>query len=243
MKRNQPGALRFPGYFYAFLEREMVKAYRNQRNLLNQQLKMYEGDGEFDIPIVPAYYGEIPEKWIGFNYALNCKDPENTGVHFFLDDYQFERIWANPNKYLNMFRRFKAVIQPDFSLYRDYPKALQVYNSFRNCWLANYLIDHGINVIPHPSFSDADSHDWSFANYEPGGIVAISTVGVRYDKETFLYFAYGYETMLRRLKPDTILIHGEVPSICRGNIIHIPSFQSRLHEMDGRYEKKSNQAI
>ena len=138
---------------------------------------MFDGTGEYDIPKVPAYHGDLPEEWISFNFALKCKDPQNTGVHFFLDDYQFERVWHDPRKYVDMLRRFKAVAQTDFSLYRDFPKALQIYNLFRNCWLANYWIDRGVNVIPSPSWSDIDSHSYSFPCYEPGGIFMISTVG------------------------------------------------------------------
>lgn len=33
---------------------------------------------------------------IGFNELLTCKHPESAGVHFFLDDYQFERFWRQP---------------------------------------------------------------------------------------------------------------------------------------------------
>ena len=33
---------------------------------------------------------------IGFNELLTCKHPESAGVHFFLDDYQFERFWRMP---------------------------------------------------------------------------------------------------------------------------------------------------
>lgn len=208
----------------------MVKAYRNQRNLLNQQLRMYEGAGEFDIPTVPAYHGEIPEKWIGFNCVMQCKNPGETGVHFFLDDYQFERIWNTPHKYLNVLRNFKAVIQPDFSMYRDFPKALNIYNLFRNCWIANYWIENGINVIPKPGYCDRDSHSWSLSVHEPGGVVAASSVGMMFYREDYDYFLAGYNEMLSLLIPDTILMYGEVPKHCGGNIIHIPSHQEKLHE-------------
>lgn len=35
---------------------------------------------------------------IGFNELLTCKHPESAGVHFFLDDYQFERFWRQPQR-------------------------------------------------------------------------------------------------------------------------------------------------
>lgn len=202
---------------------------------MNQQIKMYSGYGEFDIPVVPAYHGEIPKKWIGFNYVMQCKNPEETGVHFFLDDYQFERIWNTPHKYLNVLRKFKAVIQPDFSMYRDFPKALNIYNLFRNCWLANFWIENGVNVIPKPGYSDIESHSWSLAVHEPGGIIAASSVGMIFNKEDYEYFLAGYNEMMSILMPDIVLMYGEVPADCSGDIIHIPSHQEKLHE--GRKKK------
>ena len=51
---------------------------------------------------------------IGFNELLTCKRPENAGVHFFLDDYQFERFWRQPQRYLNALAKFPLVLGPTF---------------------------------------------------------------------------------------------------------------------------------
>ena len=44
---------------------------------------------------------------IGFNELLTCRHPENAGVHFFLDDYQFERFWRQPQQPHRRCPRFK----------------------------------------------------------------------------------------------------------------------------------------
>lgn len=69
---------------------------------------------------------------IGFNELLTCRHPENAGVHFFLDDYQFERFWRQPQRYLSALAQFPLVIGPDFSLYTDFPEPLQRWNHYRN---------------------------------------------------------------------------------------------------------------
>lgn len=58
---------------------------------------------------------------IGFNELLTCKHSESAGVHFFLDDYQFERFWRQPQRYLAALAKCPLVIGPDFSLYTDFP--------------------------------------------------------------------------------------------------------------------------
>lgn len=62
---------------------------------------------------------------IGFNELLTCKHPESAGVHFFLDDYQFERFWRQPERYLNALAKFPMVLGPTFSLYTDFPAPIQ----------------------------------------------------------------------------------------------------------------------
>ena len=83
---------------------------------------MFAGVGEYGIPTIQPELVDT-ENWIGFNYARSCEDPENHGVHFFVDDYQFVRLWNNPDAYLGRLRRFDAVCTPDFSLFTDFPKA------------------------------------------------------------------------------------------------------------------------
>ena len=56
--------------------------------------------GKLEFPLIKPCNSAEVEKIISFNYALTCNDKKNTYVHFYIDDYQFERIWANPEKYL-----------------------------------------------------------------------------------------------------------------------------------------------
>jgi hypothetical protein len=122
--------------------------YRDQRNYENLNRAKFIGAGAFDIPRILAEVPATPQSWIGFNYAKSCKDPANKAVHFFVDDYQFNRLWTNPDAYLDMLRRFKAVCTPDFSTYTDFPKAVQIWNHYRKHWLGAYWQGNGITVIP-----------------------------------------------------------------------------------------------
>lgn len=64
-----------------------------------------------------------PRELIGFNYAKStgAEAKRGNGCHFFIDDYQFERVWASPEKYLDVLKPFGCVLTPDFSLYMDMP--------------------------------------------------------------------------------------------------------------------------
>lgn len=45
-----------------------------------------------------------------------------------------------------------------------------------------------------------------------------------------LPFARGYQEMVRRLKPETIIFYGTVPDECRENIVRIRAFQEKFRE-------------
>ena len=73
----------------------------------------------------------IPSKLIGFNYAKTSKE-KNVGIHFYLDDYQFERLWNNPEEYVDILKQYECTLSPDFSLYMDMPMAMNRWNRYRS---------------------------------------------------------------------------------------------------------------
>lgn len=204
--------------------------YRNRRNYENLERRIFNGVGEYGIPQIEPVTYEGGRDWIGFNYAKTCKGPEKKGVHFFLDDYQFNRLWTDVGRYIPMLQKFRYVMSPDFSTYTDFPKAVQIYNHYRKHWVGAYLQEAGISVIPTISWSTPDSYEWCFDGEPEGATVAVSSVGCMNSKEKKSLFLDGYEEMVRRLCPETIVFYGSVPEECRGNIVRIRAFQSRFQE-------------
>lgn len=86
----------------------------NKQRYENLQHGFYAGAGKYDIPqLTGSKITDFPEL-IGFNYAKTTKNRQNKGVHFFLDDYQFLRLWNNPTAYLDILKGFRCVLTPDF---------------------------------------------------------------------------------------------------------------------------------
>ena len=105
--------------------------YKTQRNYENLNKALFEGVGEYDIPQLEPVEHIHVDNWISFNYMKTCEEPEQHGVHFFIDDYQFIRLWSNTERYMDKLAQFQAVCTPDFSTYTDFPKAIQIYNHYR----------------------------------------------------------------------------------------------------------------
>lgn len=205
--------------------------YRNRRNYENLERQIFDGVGEYGIPQIEPVTYEGGCDWIGFNYAKTCKEPEKKGVHFFLDDYQFNRLWTDVDRYIPMLQKFRYVMSPDFSTYTDFPKAIQIYNHYRKHWVGAYLQEAGIQVIPTISWSTPDSFEWCFDGEPQGGVVAVSSLGVMNSKEKKELFLIGYKEMVRRICPDTIIFYGYVPDECIGNIVRVRAFTEKFNEV------------
>lgn len=188
--------------------------------------------GKFDMPKVQAFSpGQLKCEFLiatPFNFALTETQPESKVCHFYIDDYQFERIWREPNSYVPILKKFNAVIGPDFSIYTNMPKPQQIHNNWRNKVLMAYFQNQGIKVIPNVQWANQDSFDWCFDGLEPGGIFAISTNGC-HTKQAKEIFMQGYNKMLEVLKPQKIICVGVLPKELQNEnkIIQIDSFMGQ----------------
>lgn len=162
--------------------------------------------GPYDMPIIHKET-HIPTALLGFNYMLNTDEFEN-GVHFFIDDYQFERVWNEPNRYLERLSLFDCVLTPDFSLYMDMPIAMQIWNVYRSRLIGQMMQDAGIRVIPTLSWSSEKSYDFCFDGIEPGGVCAVSTVGVMRNKDATDAWIRGMDQAFEVVRPSHIILYG-----------------------------------
>ena len=151
---------------------------------------------------------------IGFNYATNpaTKDKENLWVHFFLPDYRFQQVWNHPENYIDCFKQYRGIVSPDFSMYVGMAKAMQLFQVYRMAFLTSYYQQHGIKVIPSVTWAEKDTFDWCFSWIPKGSAVVCSTVGCVQNKDARRAFLVGYEEMLARVQPSSVIIYGhEIP--------------------------------
>lgn len=151
----------------------------------------------------------VPDDLVGFNYVLNS-DRYESGVHFYIDDYQFERIWNNPQQYVEKLRQYVCVATPDFSPYGDMPLATQIFNIYRKAWVGAFLQSQGITVIPTVRAStDQRSMEFYLDGIPKNSIVLISNMWTK-DKEARKYFIeHEYKNMIDKLHPSKVLVYGK----------------------------------
>ena len=155
--------------------------------------------------------GYVPEDMIGFNYAKTSAK-KNCGIHFYIDDYQFERIWNDPESYVDILSEYDCILSPDFSLYMDMPMALKIWNIYRSRWIGAYYQKKGLNVIPTASWAEPETYEFCFQGIPKGSIVSVSTIGVKKEESALKVWIDGMKEMIRRIEPETILVYGgELP--------------------------------
>ena len=200
-------------------EEEQSKGNERERTDNAYNLGEYDenfAEGFYQMPVLtPVSY--IPKDLIGFNYALtsNSKD---SGIHFYIDDYQFERVWNQPETYLEKLQEYDCMLTPDFSLYKEMPIAMKIWNTYRSRLIGQMAQRLGIIVIPTVSWCERATFDFCFDGLPKRSTLSISTIGVKRSEEDFALWKAGVDEMIKRLNPRTLLIYGGAVDYDFGNI-------------------------
>lgn len=195
---------------FRFDFKSKVKPYGAERlrtdDYYNLRLVSVYDCGDDGFPTLAAV-DHVPSRLMGFNYCKSSTD-HGAGVHFFIDDYQFERLWNKPEGYTEMLGRFDCVLTPDFSLYMDMPLPMQQWNVYRSRALGRYWQKEGMTVIPTLSWSTPESYEFAFSGLEKGGTYAVSTVGVKGSEGAMEVWRDGMAHAMEKLEPTRIVQYG-----------------------------------
>lgn len=196
---------------FEFLTEEEHQKNKDKPLEIANKFNMFEFDkdrteGAFEMPILePVDY--VPDRLVGFNYAKSSTEFD-FGIHFYLDDYQFERVWNDPHKYIDLLNKFDCVLTPAFSVYYDMALPIKVFNTFRGKLLGQMMQDRGLTVIPTVYWGDVETYDYSFDGLPENSTLSIYSMNYNLDEETHRIKRNGLIELLKRKKPKNLLIYG-----------------------------------
>lgn len=187
----------------------------------------FTGRGRWNIPLI--HKQELNTESISLIACSDTRSRDNeinrkSGVHFFVDDYRFEGIYTQPERTLAKYSQYAFLLSPDFSTYADMDLWRQIENVAKNRWVGAFWQSKGLTVIPTISWSTPRSYDFCFDGVEQNAIVAVSTLGCR---KSNLSFMRGYETMLNKLAPKTVICFGTPFPEMEGNLVCVDYRSSR----------------
>lgn len=183
--------------------------------------------GKWGIPFVKKQ--DLPSASINLVACSDIRANDNEenrkkGVHFFVDDYRFENVYAHPERSLKRFAQYAFLLTPDFSTYAEMKLWRQLESVAKNRWVGAYWQSKGLTVIPTVSWSTPGSFEFCFDGIEKASTVAIGMIGCKREK---LGFMRGYNKMLERLNPENIIVFGNPFPEMKGNIIQVDYLLSR----------------
>lgn len=201
----------------SLLMRENVFFMRNE----------FEATGKWQIPLVRKQKLDVNElSLIACSDTRSNDNAENKkrGVHFFVDDYRFAGIYNNPEKSLAKLSQYAFLLTPDYSTYSDMNLWRQIESVAHSRWVGAYWQSKGLIVYPTISWGDARSYGFCFDGIEQNAVVAVGMIGCKHNKFAFMR---GYNAMLEKLSPSTIICFGKPFAEMDGNIIAVDYLSSR----------------
>lgn len=165
-----------------------------------------ETEGFYQMPVIRSE-SVIPTDLIGFNYAAGHEN-KAVGIHCYLDDYQIQRLWNNPLKYVPLLNQYQCVFSPDYSLYMDMPISMKVWNTYRSRLVGQVLQNQGVRVISTISWAEPDTFSFCFDGISIGSIVTVSTIGVKRNEVSMAIWKVGMDAMIAKINPSMILVYG-----------------------------------
>ncbi len=202
----------------------------------------FPADNRWGIPeLTHTSLPHLPRHLLPYGQRVRTVEPlASVAIHFFLDDYRFERVWNRPFKALTFLKGYEMALTPDFSLYHDWPLTLQLWNTYRSRWCGCFWQAQGLTVIPTVSWGTEESYRFCFTGIPRRSVVAISTVGVDFRHLlTHYLFVNGYREMVKRLEPVQVLCYGLLPFSC-SELVPVrtyPPYWTRIRAMRRESDK------
>lgn len=201
-----------------------------------------------------------PDQWWLYNFGIDStsgmKDPSKMIVSFYAFDQYFEGWWWSPDKHVTKMLNtgIKYAVMPDFSMHTpgEESRVLSMWSLYRNRWLARYMQEAGIKVIPNVTWATEDEEFLTrhILNTLPKNMPLLSIQIQTVDEKSPLHKDYvrQLQLILDTLKPDALLLYygqqgkrifdnGEVKF--NGNIKFVASRQQALSEQAKKRVKKT----
>ena len=201
----------------------------------------------FDLPLGIPIIRAPKEIYIPPNITpFSFRNRENTcfddALGFNEMDMNFGEVLAKPEIFIDDFGRFKALISPDCSLYRDAPLSVQLTNIYRNRSIGCYYQNKGIYVIPQIRWGNEYTYTTkyfpqpiAFLGAEKRSIIAIGTYGCCKTKEDKYHLEAGLDSMMESLSPQVVLVYGPMPDkifnqyLKYARFVQYTDYTSRMH--------------
>lgn len=198
--------------------------------------------GKYQIPMVERFLDHSGSDTVDFkdSYDRKIKNHRDLTVNFYIHDYEFKKIWNNPDRYIEHLKCFNSVIMPDFSMAvgeGGMPFAMNIWQKYRNHALSHYLSMNGVKMIPNVNIPPEYCLDWAFDGIPKRSVVACCTNGRIKSKAAREEFCIGFKAMEITLEPIRVIIVGKIPPELQTSveIVNYKTRGQKIRDKEGKY--------
>lgn len=178
-------------------------------------------EGDYDMPVVGNFDDLSCIDYLALYSDLkDYNKTENTCICFYQYDHVFDGVHGLYNsiiyqdterleRFRQRFEKVKYIIAPDYSLFGDFPNALQIFNVYKSrvcmCWL---LQNTKAIVIPNIRWSLPFAYNYCFDGIMKNSNIAIGLMGMMHHKENKNIFLDGFKRSIDCIMPKSIIVYG-----------------------------------
>lgn len=195
---------------------------------------------DMGFPVLPAVQS-IPDDTVDFgeSFSRKLKGHKRLNVNFYIDDEKIQKLWNNPDKYLDHLQCFQSMCGLDFTIDIQMPLAMQYWNKYRNMALDWYLTVQGMTVIPNVNIIPYEGREWLLDGLPRRSTVSCSTNGRIRSKGAREEFCDGFCQMCERLEPTRVIIIGTLPQELNSPV-EIINLKSRNQKINEKFKEASS---
>lgn len=167
-----------------------------------------------------------PDQWWLYNWGIDStsgmRDISKVIISFYCWDDYFENWWHYPSRYaakvLNS--KIKYVLTPNFSMWSDVSRSVNLWSLYRSRWIGRYLQEVGLTVCPDINWPMGDRSflkDQVLATL-PDNPPLISMQVTTFSEEDIKKYGEkkqieDVQTVFDTLSPDGLLLYGGKPGM------------------------------
>ena len=208
----------------------------------------------YDIPELredKLYKGSIDDICYGVNDVLDAdktylclyashnivKTATNNIIGFYVDDERFNVVWNNAVEILNRFKeiRPKALMTPNFSIWADVPKPLQIMSWYKTMWCGRYWQEAGFDILPTLNWGGSKTYEFCFLGL-PKNIPTVSiqarNIKTKQEKNNFIN---GLLEVRKKVNFKELICYGRIPQEFKKDLTDV-----KIKEIQSWQEKKQN---
>ena len=150
---------------------------------------------------------EIPDKIIPFDKIDEVDNIENYWICHYCSESSYAKVYNNPRKYINVYKKSKGIIGFDWSVHTDMPLITQKELINRNLSLTFFYAMRNIPIIPNIRYGNDKTTKSFYEALPKNSPVAIGTYGfIKSTKEKNVFKEFIHE-LIENLNPTYIIAY------------------------------------